>query len=365
MELIKLGAAAIMCFAIGGIADQVFAEGMAIRAPIECEISLAEAKVSFEEMLEKVKSCQQRSQEKKGEEKKDGIPPSVADALQNLSSILQGTVEDECLILRSATDRTFGCNLSPSLYYWAPTDQLQDGKAALAQLLKRARDGKWFDQRFGTYVIVESEGSAAEEQHLALCSVTRIGDVVGPPRDCETVAIITPDRAWLRAQTRQINIGDFIQRTSYSVRLTGAIDISFDVAHRNPLELSGSLLRTLKTDLGLSVLQEVSRAEDGSLQSIYLRAATPVRDSKILQSGWREALDFDILLRPQNNRVDIRGTAHALVCRQALGDLIEYHGLDDAQRAAYAKALDGYVDAAIKAVCKNYIQRDAKTINCN
>jgi len=148
-------------------------------------------------------------------------------------------------------------------------------------------------------------------------------------------------------------------------RNSGAIDITFDVNTKtNPLEISAALLRTLKTEFDLSAEEEVRKSNDGRIESIFLKSAGTLRNSKILQRGWREALDFDLFITPSKESIAIRGVARALVCRQALGSVVNYTVPDDSQRAVYASALDSGVSSAIKSVCLNYRQQDARTIIC-
>jgi hypothetical protein len=237
-------------------------------------------------------------------------------------------------------------------------ERFSDGAAALKVLRSRAQDGKPFDG----YVIVESDKSTDSEQHLALCTVSQVSDAFGPPRQCVTVAIVTPNETWLRGGDRGLT-SCYIMAT---FRNSGAIDITFNVQTKtNPLDVSAALLRVLKTDFDLSAEQEVSNARDGKLDAIYIRSSGSLRDSKILPVGWREALDFDLYIVPTKDGISIRGTAHALVCRQALGSVVDYRGLDDSQRAAYASALDSGVDLAIRSSCKKYQKQDAKTIVCD
>jgi len=269
-------------------------------------------------------------------------------------------------------------------YYWAPVERYVDGKAALELLQKRASTGLPFvrgmkarsdsntsvlektlervsldspDER----VIVESNLSTDTEQHLALCDVKVVGDAVGPPTDCVTVAIITPTETWLRGGDSP---GGCYAMATF--RNSGTIDITFDVNTRgDPQMLSNALLRTLKYDLELQVDEEVTKAKDGKVESIYLRSAGSLRNSKILPRGWREALDFDIFLSTDEGKIAVRGIAKAMVCRQAVGTLINYTGLDDSQRSLYANKFDSAVNEAIKSVCQNYRQQDAKTIFCS
>lgn len=321
--------------------EQVRADKVAIRAPVECsedrasscgaDISLDEAKDSYHKLGSDVSN------------------------------------------LKTVTDRHLCDAFETRDYYWAPLKQFSDGEAAFAVLRSHAQDGKPFNgdlfvesvsrPAFNGYVIVESDRSTDAEQHLALCSVSQVSHAVGPPQLCGTVAIVTPSETWLRGYHK---VPEPICATMATFRNAAGIDFTFDVKTRtDPLEILAALLSVLKTRFELSTEQKVSRGEDGKLNFITIKSGTSLRNSKILQAGWRESMVFDLQIEPTGYGVSITGSAFALVCRQALGNAADYHGLDDAQRATYAAALDSGIDSAIRSSCKKYQKQDDKTIICD
>ena len=104
---------------------------------------------------------------------------------------------------------------------------------------------------------------------------------------------------------------------------------------------------------------------DYAADSIFLRSTAPLRDSKILPGGWREAFDFDVHFKKATGKVLIKGSAHPLVSRQALGSLASYTGLNDAQRNVYTSFLDSSVSEAIKTACKRFAKIDSKSLSCD
>src|SRR5262249_19160911 len=183
--------------------------------------------------------------------------------------------------LESALDHNI-CNEADirGFYHWAPKERIVGGTTALETFLDHVRDGQPFN---GTYVAIDSEVSTATEQHLALCKVLRVGSVAGPPTDCVTVAIVTPADTWLR--TLPLERDENVCPTAGSIRLSGAIDLDFDVVTASGLvPLSRSLLHVLQSDLKLSAEQEVSM-NNGVAESIEIRSAAPLRNSEILTGG--------------------------------------------------------------------------------
>jgi hypothetical protein len=310
-------------------------------------------------------SLNQYSEQARGRPVSCGDDLTLADARETYKSVAGRGALESMLEGHACEAEALG------LHRWAPKERVKDGTIAFARFVEHVRDGRLFEQPLphgvrstGSlgHVAVDSELSTATEQHLALCEVLRVGRAVGPPLNCVTVAIVTPAETWLRTVDPR---WDGICPTSASFRSDGAIDIQFDVLTKSsPAPLSTSLVHVLQSELKLTAEQEVSM-RNGVANYIEIRSAAPLRNSQILPGGWREAIDFTISLFSVDAGVRISGTAHALVSRQAVGSLTQYQGMDDAQRTVYAQALDLKVNSAIRAACKNYRQRDARTILCD
>lgn len=152
-------------------------------------------------------------------------------------------------------------------------------------------------------------------------------------------------------------------------RPSGAIDIDYNVVTKQELlRLSDAIGRVMAFDLGLTTVRWEARSSDGSIGVVGFRSVAALRDSAILSPGWREALDFDLELSDHRaigqEAIIIHGVVHANVCRQALGTLAGYQGLDDAQRARYASVFDKKISDAIKSICSSYEQKDSSNITC-
>lgn len=143
--------------------------------------------------------------------------------------------------------------------------------------------------------------------------------------------------------------------------------MSFEVTTaRKVTDFSTQLQKKLALDLSLSVEADETISSDGHVNSVTLRSTAPLRDSKILTGGWRESFNFDVSLHAAaDGKVRIRGATQPLVCRQALGNVRDFHGLDEAQRSLYASALDGFVEAAISSTCTSFRKIDASRVTCD
>lgn len=337
----------------------------AIRAPIGCvggtdgctsDISLAKAQVSLTEVSKRTAACEVEKKRKRKEGTEKPKRFSQDSGQVPWGSSIFGSDDPPCLA--SAATSHYLCENDAVGYGWATLDLLSDGVAALAALRENASSGV----PFGNFIVVEASESPPNEQHLALCEVRVVGDAVGPPKDCATVAIITPTVTLLRRGATSRSV---MCLASASFRLGGAIDISFEVQTKLKLSaFSDSFARMLKDDLGLITEQQSDIGERGELRAISFRSTAPLRDSPILKNGWRESLDFDLRLNLLSDKIGIQATTKPLVCRQASGQAVDYHGPTDAQKATYAMVLNDHVSRAIARSCKKFSPIDAKTVSC-
>lgn len=325
---------------------------------LQDDVTFQEAKDSFPPIEQQVTKCQ----------KLPALPvgKNPEEILHNQLRILMGRGDEiagsnKCG-LHTVTDRDIcedpnEIGLKHGRYYWAPANKFIDGESVLKSLLDRATTGEIVNKT----IILDSSEDLAHERRLARCNMRTIAGVAGLPSDCVTVAIIAPAGAWLRGGFDS----GFCECAAY-IRPSGAIDIRFDIQTKaDPQVFADQISKMMAADLGLVIEQTTQKSEGGQVESISIESQAGLRNSKILPAGWREALDFDVEVFKAQDGVNLRGVAHALVCREALGNLSNYQGLDDVQRNAYATALDARVSQAIRAACPTFVAHDAKTVSCN
>ena len=280
---------------------------------------------------------------------------SLVDAMQRESASeaeLKKCAKGACI---PAITQSSACPSDP--VYWASVEKL-GGQTEFDALLGHAASGDLFN---GTSRIVEILGTPAGERHLALCQVPVIGGHEGLPRDCNTVAIISSGKTLIKG-TRPRTLCE----VSAVVGMDGAtIKINFDIQTKlDAAPLSASLASMLKNDLGLDFDQQVDRDASGNINSVYYSAIAPLRDSKILGGGLRESFNFDISLSRYDGGFRFYGRSKPMICRTASGNVTEYHGLDDAQRNIYGKALNNGVASAVQKSCAAFSQIDDGTLSC-
>jgi hypothetical protein len=155
---------------------------------------------------------------------------------------------------------------------------------------------------------------------------------------------------------------------SASFRVSGSIDVKYKVKTQDsPLVFASSVNDSLGAQQGLLGDLETSKDSRGLVTSVRLSSAAPLRDSKVLPAGWRDTYDFDVYLyksEAAQNQIDIDATLRPMVSRLAVGSLIHYQGLDDAQRSIYSNYFDLLIGDAIKAACHRWKQIDGANIDC-
>ncbi|MCX5855595.1 MAG: hypothetical protein NTZ24_13675 [Deltaproteobacteria bacterium] len=282
-------------------------------------------------------------------------------------SVVTSATHTDCLKKHPETLDT--CSLKTAVLsnecgknYWAMVEDYPDGKAVLVKLIALAENGKPFHAWWpGGSQIVQSETSSADEKHLALCRVTEISGIAGPPKECATVAIITPEGTWLRGVDEKA----CTKMPSLSIGGAGAINIEFEIlTKKSPLLFANKLKDHLVPRLVLTPQLDVYGSPPASADTVILRFTSPIRDSKILK-GWRDTLDFTVRFHRKDNKVFLSGIAHPMVCQQNRPNISEFHGLDHAQSETYAQFLDNEVAAAIQSSCRHYEKKDSKIIACD
>lgn len=320
-----------------------FAEPI-IRVPVDChdaiscgyDLDVDSAKESENKLLKSINSCKEK-------------PPRY------LGMPIKDACEVVGMVYTSVCDKD-----NPEYYYWADPRVVENGNELIEGLKSGLSAGAVVDDK----QIVISSGGKKDEDHIAVCDVRKIKGVVGPPRDCRTVAIVTPNKSWIRAQLKGNGIMVCLAWASF--RMSGSIDVEFNVlTGKNIEEYVIKISDMMNKTLGLNVEIKMDKQPDGRIYSASIYSTSSLRNSVILVGGWREALDFDVHLTRRSDGVEIRGVARALVSRQAVGSMTSYQGLDDGQKSAYATKLDNSIKEAIKLVCSSFREMDSKNIICS
>lgn len=337
MQLRIYAASAVLCLMLKGLALPAFAFEAAILAPVGCDNAVS---CGEDITVEEVKRLS-----------------VVASAIRTDCLKKHSEAPDICALESAVLGNKCGKN------YWARLEDYADGNAVLEKLIELAESGKPFHGWWpGGSQIVQSSTSPANEKHLALCRVIEISGIAGPPRDCATVAIFTPEGTWLRGVDQKA----CTKMATPNKGGAGGIDIEFEILTKiSPLVFAKTLQDLFVSHLELVPELKVFEGPPGTVSTVVLRFVASPRESKILSRGWRERFDFQVNFYKKDDKVRLEGTAHSLVSRLALGRLDQYQGPSETQLLTYARHLDAEVDAAIKSVCRNYKKEDLKTISCD
>ncbi|MBV9824751.1 MAG: hypothetical protein JO001_03585 [Alphaproteobacteria bacterium] len=336
-------------FAIQFGAARVSAAEVAIAAPVDCTAPLSsiDSKVLFSGHANIPPSC--------------GSDTSLAEARQSRAELK----EPKQRLTTTPQGLNRLCGKEPK-YIWARPEEFNDGSKRLRALLDLAKSGR-LDK--GTQV-VEATPSISGEQHLALCRVSAQG---GPPRECDTVAILGGGESWLRGELDRT--GERIPKSvacqvgGYS-RVSGSIGIHWIVETGRDIQLfSKSLISLLSSEQNLVAKIKLTTDTDGKVYAVSIQTSAPLRNSKTLPDGWREAFDFYMDIRNisdlKKQGFEFDGSLMALVSRQAVGSQTQYQGLSDGQRDRYLAAFDDLVAKSITSACPKSTKVDAESFTCN
>ena len=336
MQRILYVTIAFLCLSLQGFLSPTLAFEAAILAPVRCDNAVSCGKDFTIEEAKRLSVV---------------VPPSIrAYCLKKHPG-----KPDTCSLESAALGNSCG------KYYMARVEDYPNGNAVLTKLIALAENGKPFGaQGPDRYQIVQSDTSSADEKHLALCLVTEISGIAGPPRDCATVAIITPEGTWLRGIDRR----GCTKGPTFGLG-AGTINIYFEIlTEKSPLLFANKLKDLLVDKLELTSKLTAFGSPPENARTVTLQFTAPIRESKILPSGWRDTLDFFVGFYSDDSKVVLKGEAHIMVCRQNLPNIRDFHGLDSTQSNTYALFLDKEVGAAIQSVCQHFEKKDSETIVC-
>jgi hypothetical protein len=346
-----------LCFSILGLPHpSAIAAEVRMRVPTVCpgcalDIEMKQVEASWQKQAERQRVC---------------LATRTEDA--NRSEFKYGDCDLVPMVFSDICDiRTPTSNY----YFWAPAASFPNGPKLAADVLKYLSSSVVFNSKrvhgvLAGQRIMETSASTEDEQHIAICDTRRTAGALGPPTNCGTVAIRTATDVWLRGGTAWRFVRTCDSNPVSMIRESGMINVGFEVTTTMNVSVFSTRLKAkLISDLALSVELEETTDSKGTIVAAILRSTAPLRDSKILAGGWREAFNFDVSLSAQDGKVRIHGATQPLVCRQALGNIRDYQGLSDAQRSAYASALDNLVEASVASACKTFHKHDARRITCH
>jgi hypothetical protein len=260
---------------------------------------------------------------------------------------------------------------------WVRLERLDYWEEVQELLRNRAESGLIAgpDKRWPTVVVeLLRKTKGSQDQYLGICEISHIDQAYGPLKSCRQIAVIRDNIFFIKATLK----GDLYCSASTTIRVGGGtINVDFEVKTKIPLvQFVESINLMLKEELGFSTEVIGPNGTDVPLWSSgrmpvnfdeprIIRSTAALRESRILEPTWREAIDLDIVVsKPVDSVVRISGSMFPLVFRQASANRIDYHPPSDAQKGIYASAIDGRIAAAIKRICGRVSQIDSKNIIC-
>jgi hypothetical protein len=212
---------------------------------------------------------------------------------------------------------------------WAPKAKVFESDKALAPILKSVESHEsfvcWLDR-----CKVGVKATQGDEQRLAICDAQDVNGTLGPPTDCEVIAVQKGNESWMKVIDRSSPMGSPAMMPAYTVNVEGlprlAILTVIDRALADaPLSLSN---RTVKDE--------------------QIMADSPKRYSKLLAGGWFE---WPQVMVEIDRGFHVEISLDLLVNKQNTSDPADWHMPTDQQEAQYRSAIESTVTKALGNIC--------------
>lgn len=229
-------------------------------------------------------------------------------------------------------------------FSWAPQASVDQGRFILAFILRSAELNQAFGCHNGQCTVAVNALEGPNRQALAVCKVLRLGKQLGPPNQCEVVAVRNGSDWWIKV---------------------------IDFVYRFPYENSMAAMHTLKVQ-GLprsSILASIDKALSGmplvmpdrSIKSDRVMALAPKRFSHVISGGWFEWAQVLVGL---NGEFRVEVSFDLLVNKQNSANPADWHLPTDPQEAEYRKAIVKTVTGALSPICVQPIWKGSDILRC-
>ncbi len=254
-------------------------------------------------------------------------------------------------------------------FSWAPVTEVRDGPKILAQWRELAKAGSFFDCKDYLCMIVVHSLSADQDAQETLdeCTIFRANGIVGAPRHCTQIAILTSDRAWIKVVTGYVSGAAEIGLPDTTLEIVGKLPTTgeslFSGDHKLPVSLTSVLTATAKA-LSLPPLRLITQHNgDTSVLGIASYRLSPIL------SGWRELLtvrvDVSDLSWEPIPAVGVTISTTLYVNRQNTDRTEDWHLPAPSQEEAYLAAIRTNLKEPLESLCKRFEWSDSDTLVCH
>ncbi len=302
--------------------------------------------------------------------------------LKSIQNLRREVPEKDCVFEESKTFRCLDTQSGPrflppfpvvlphkmpsAVFSWAPLKDTFGGGTATAEWKSIADVGEPFDcedEKCRAIVRVFSRNRGGREDALASCELAFVGEILGPPRDCEVVAIIGRMDTWVKVVAGYSGAftSDAVSATSSAV-VVSAQPSGMIVPGPPALNLSAVIAQAEKAlrSAPLALRTHV-------LPNSVVGAAQPRRSSVL--RGWFEWVDVRVdvqdAVREQKPAFELTATVHMYVNKQNTPSPKDWRMPDEQLYLAYREAVHANLRAALGSLCRNPLWRDSYTMECD
>jgi hypothetical protein len=224
---------------------------------------------------------------------------------------------------------------------WAPEASVDQGKSVLKPILRSAKLRQPMSCDYEDCRIAVSV-HGPNTQTLAICSALSLGKQLGPPKDCEVVAVRNRQQWWMEVIDQAWSQGHAMSPV-YNLEIRGLP--------------RSSILATLDKALSSAPLSLPNR----TVKTDRVMAVAPKRFSRILSGGWFEWAQILVEL---DEEFQMQVSLDLLVNKQNTSDPADWHLPTYQQEDEYRKAIAETVTGALAAICIEPVWSGSDALRC-
>jgi hypothetical protein len=229
-------------------------------------------------------------------------------------------------------------------FSWAPEASVDQGRFVLALLMQSAELNQTLECRNGQCTVAVHAIEGPDRQAVAVCKASMLDKQLGPPNQCEAVAVRNGPEWWIK-------IIDFVEQFPYQNRRKGI----------SQLEVRGLTRSSILARIGEALNDIPLVMPDRSVKDDRLIALAPRRFSKVISGGWFEWAGVLVKL-DEEFRVEV--SWDLLVDKQNDANPADWYFPTHQQEAQYRDAIVETVTGALASICVQPVWKDSHVLRC-
>jgi hypothetical protein len=229
-------------------------------------------------------------------------------------------------------------------FSWAPETSVDQGRFILALLMQSAELNQALECHNGQCTVAVHTIEGPNRQAVAVCKASTSDKQLGPPNQCEAVAVRNGPEWWIK-------IVDFVEQPPYENKRKRI----------SQLEVSGLSRPSILARIGDALSDSPLVMPDRSVQDDRVVALAPRRFSRVISGGWFEWAQVSVKL-DEEFRVEV--SWDLLVNEQNAANPADWDLPTHQQEAEYRNAIVETVTRALAPICVQPVWKDSDVLRC-